>query len=134
MRVLAVDYGRVRVGLAVAGDPPVAVPLVAVPGGAGAARKVSEIAKQEGAARIVLGDPRSLSGARGPMSAEVDLFRAELERASGLPVELFDERYTTREAEAALRGGPKAAKRRRDGTRDCAAAALLLAAWLERAR
>lgn len=134
MRVLAVDYGRVRIGLAVAGELAVATPLSAVPGGPGAARRVSEIARKEGAARIVLGDPRSLSGARGPMSAEVDLFRAELEAESGLPVELLDERCTSRAAEASLRGAKGAAKRRKDGSLDCAAATLLLASWLERAR
>ena len=131
MKVLGVDYGRARIGLAVSTELGIALPLPAVAGGAGAADAVAGVARARGVEAIVLGEPRSLSGARGPMAEEVGRFRAELEAASGLPVHLADERYTSREAARALRGEKRAMARRRDGSLDSAAATLLLAAWLE---
>ena len=74
-----------------------------------------------------------MSGREGPEAAAARRFAAALAEATGLPVELLDERWTTREAERALRTThPRA--HRRDERVDAAAAALLLRTWLERER
>lgn len=102
MKVLAVDYGRKRVGLAV-GDPLTRVatplPLVAV---RDAGTAVNEILKRVGefeVERIVVGYPLNMDDSRGPACAEVDRFAALLRRRSGLPVEFIDEKLSSFAAE-----------------------------------
>jgi putative holliday junction resolvase len=125
MRVLALDYGRARCGCAVS-DPTgvLATPLEAIPapnsrrGRARLRALVSELA----ADRIVVGLPVSLSGAETTQTAETRAFAEGLQRAVGVPVELYDERFTTVIAQ-------------RDGGRadeDSRAAAHLLESWLTR--
>jgi putative holliday junction resolvase len=124
LKVLALDYGSARTGVAVS-DPTgtVARPLEVVEGAtteAGLARLV-ELARREGVERIVVGLPVTLRGERGSQAEETERFTARLRAATGLPVESFDERFTTalaRSAEA------KAAE-------DALAAAHLLTSYLQ---
>ncbi|MEA2212244.1 MAG: putative pre6S rRNA nuclease [Solirubrobacteraceae bacterium] len=122
-RVLALDYGRARCGCAVS-DPTgvLATPLTAVPTPAtrrGIGR-LRALAAELGAERVVVGLPLSLSGADSAQTAETRVFAQRLQAALPVPVELYDERFTTRQAE---RSGGRADE-------DSRAAAHLLESWL----
>jgi putative holliday junction resolvase len=135
-RVLGVDLGSRRIGLAVS-DPAgrVATPLAVIErSGDDAAdrRTIVARAREAGASRIVVGLPLSLSGDVGPAARavleEVDALRAEA--GAAITVETHDERLTTVIAERELRG----AGARRDARRravDPAAAAVMLQSYLE---
>jgi putative Holliday junction resolvase len=124
-RVLALDYGSARCGCALS-DPTgtLATPLGAVEG-AGTRRGLSELARlvrDNGVERVVVGLPLTLAGEEGAQAAESRAFAERLADALEVPVELYDERLTTRQAE---RGGA--------GTRadaDSRAAAHLLESYL----
>jgi putative Holliday junction resolvase len=103
VKVLALDYGSARTGVAVS-DPTgtVARPLGVVKQAAskdGIARLV-ELAREEGVERIVVGLPITLRGEHGAQAEETDRFVELLRAAVDLPVESFDERFTTKLAEA----------------------------------
>lgn len=139
MRVLAVDPGRVRVGLALSDEGArLATPHSTIPGGAGLAARIIEVAEDAGAATIVVGLPRRLDGSEGPEAEAARGLAAEIGKAGGLTVELFDERFTTSMAETALkvsrpRRGAKVAGARREAT-DRVAAAVLLQSYLDRSK
>jgi putative holliday junction resolvase len=105
-RLLGVDYGRVRVGVAVSdGLGIVATELGHIPrhDDDQVARTIAALAVQERAAGIVVGLPLNADGSRGSAVRHVKAFVAALRRASRLPVEYSDERYSTSQAEAELR-------------------------------
>jgi putative Holliday junction resolvase len=84
---------------------------------------VAELAAEHGVERIVVGLPIHLSGEEGSQAALARTFCAELEAILDIPVETYDERLTTRMADASKRAGASAA-------RDSLAAAHLLEAYL----
>jgi putative Holliday junction resolvase len=103
VKVLALDYGSARTGVAVS-DPTgtVARPLGVVERAAseaGIARLV-ELAREEDVERIVVGLPITLRGEHGAQAEETERFVELLRAAVDLPVESFDERFTTKLAEA----------------------------------
>jgi len=97
--VLALDYGSARTGVAVS-DPTgtVARPLCLVEAAASEAglARLRELVRDESAERIVVGLPLTLRGARGEQAAETERFVGLLREAVDVPVETFDERFTTR--------------------------------------
>ena len=102
VRVLALDYGRARCGCAVS-DPTGTLatplePVTDVTSRRGRAR-LRDLVSELGAERVVVGLPVSLSGADSAQTAEAREFAAGLARAVAIPVELYDERFTTRLAE-----------------------------------
>ena len=102
MKVLALDYGSARTGVAVS-DPTgtLARPVGVVQGvrtEAGLARLV-ELIRAEAPERVVVGLPLTLKGERGAQALETESFVDELRRALDVPVERFDERFTTDLAE-----------------------------------
>ena len=132
--MLGLDYGARRIGLAVS-DPQ---GEFAFPAGVlerqGLKKDLEALrafARERGATRIVMGLPIHMDGHRGPEAEAVRAFSQALAEATGLPVELLDERWTTREAERALRETEPRGRRRRHKL-DAAAAAILLRTWLER--
>jgi putative Holliday junction resolvase len=133
---MAVDPGSKRVGLALS-DPSATIAqalatLPAEPADSLAAR-LAAMAQAHGAERIVVGLPRRLDGTRGPEAAAAEALAAQLRKASGLPVEMVDERLTTVAAERALiADGVRREKRRLSVDR--VAAALMLQAHLDRRR
>ncbi|HXA42561.1 MAG TPA: Holliday junction resolvase RuvX [Candidatus Solibacter sp.] len=137
MRVLAVDPGRVRVGLALSDEGArLATPHSTLPGGAGLATRIVEVAEDAGAGTIVVGLPRRLDGTEGLEAEAARALAAEISATSGLAVELWDERFTSSMAEAALkisrpRRGAKVAGARREAA-DRVAAAVLLQSYLDR--
>jgi putative holliday junction resolvase len=136
VRVLAVDPGTKRVGLALS-DPTgtIAQPLatiVAEPRGTLAAR-LAGIAREKEVSAIVVGMPRRMDGSFGPEAKAASELAKELRETTRLPVELLDERLTTAAAEKALlEEGMRREKRR--ATIDRVAAALLLQTHLDRQR
>jgi putative pre-16S rRNA nuclease len=133
---MAVDPGSKRVGLALS-DPSATIAqalatIEAEPAGTLAAR-LAAMAQIHGAERIVVGLPRRLDGTRGPEAVAAQALADGLRKASGLPVEMVDERLTTVAAERALiADGVRREKRRL--TVDRVAAALMLQAHLDRRR
>jgi putative holliday junction resolvase len=133
---MAVDPGSKRVGLAVS-DPTgtIAQALATVPAEPAdtLALRLAEIAKSHEAQRIVVGLPLRLDGTHGPEAAAARRLAHALRQASGLPVELVDERLTTAAAERSLiAGGVRREKRRL--SIDRVAATLLLQGHLDAGR
>lgn len=123
MKVLALDFGSARTGVAVS-DPTgtVARPVGIVDDAAserGIARVV-ELAQQEGVELIVVGLPITLRGEHGAQAEETERFVESLRAATDLPVQSFDERFTTKLAGSTQTKAPE----------DAAAAAHLLTSYL----
>jgi putative holliday junction resolvase len=123
VRVLALDYGSARCGAAVS-DPSgtLATPLEPVlrPATRRGVQRIAALVAELGAERVVVGLPLSLSGADSAQTAEARAFAERLTRVLAVPVELYDERFTT---SLALQAGGKASL-------DSRAAATLLDEWL----
>lgn len=127
MKVLALDYGSARTGVAVS-DPTatLARPLGVVEraGSEAGLARVVDLAHSEEVDRIVVGLPVTLRGERGAQAAETERFVAALEAAADIPVETWDERFTTRLAAGSVAAGARAEE-------DALAAAHLLTSYLE---
>ena len=123
MRVLALDYGRARCGCAVS-DPTgvVATPLdpVMAPGSRRGIGRLRALVDELAAERVIVGLPLSLSGEDSAQTAEARTFADRLAQVLPVPVELYDERFTTTLAQ---RSGGRASE-------DSRAAAHLLEGWL----
>jgi putative holliday junction resolvase len=123
LRALALDYGAARCGVAVS-DPSgtLATPLEPVirPGTKVGLRQIAALAQELGAERIVIGLPVSLSGGDSAQTRETRQFADRLAAVTRVPIELYDERFTTSLAQQA--GG--------EASLDSRAAAVLLDEWL----
>lgn len=135
MRVLGVDFGEKRIGLAVS-DPggTVVVPVGSIErtSDARAAAALRDAAREREVERIVVGLPLLPDGTEGDMALRVRKFAERLRAASGLPVDLADESLTSVAADEALRQAGAMGSRRRPGSRDAEAAAALLRDYLSR--
>jgi putative transcription antitermination factor YqgF len=124
LKVVALDFGRARTGVAVS-DPTgtLARPLGVVEQAATEAglARVAELVREEGAEQVVVGMPLTLRGEHGEQARETEAFVAALRSAVDVPVETFDERFTTTLAEQGGNGSPA----------DARAAAHLLTGYLE---
>ena len=132
-RVAAIDYGTVRLGIAISDS----ARTLASPyenytrrGPEQDARRMQRLAADEGIVLFVVGLPVHLDGRESQKSREARDFGRWLEHVTRVPVEFFDERFTTSEAEGLLLGAGMTRKRRRN-RRDMLAAQILLAAYLE---
>ena len=138
MRVLGIDYGTRRIGLALS-DPTgtIASPLPTLRRRAGKRppiARLEEIARGHQVERLVVGLPLDLEGRETEWCAEVREVGDRLGDRLGLPVEYMDERMTSVRAERAVRSlGLRKAQREDKGRVDAAAAILILQAWLDRA-
>jgi putative Holliday junction resolvase len=122
MRVLALDHGTARIGCAISdpsGTLATPVPVIEPP----EPRAVAELVAEREVELVVVGLPLHLSGEEGSQAALTRSFCAELEAILDVPVETYDERLTTRMADASRRAGASAAP-------DSLAAAHLLEAYL----
>jgi putative holliday junction resolvase len=137
MRILAVDGGVVRVGLAVSDEGGrLATPHSTLAAGPRLAQRIAAVADQAGAGAVIVGLPRRLDGTEGPEAEMARALADQINAVSGLEVELWDERFTTVMAESALISSrPKRGRRRAAGRReatDRVAAAVLLQSYLDR--
>ncbi len=131
MRVLAIDYGRSRVGLAIS-DPLgcIAQPLEIVPRKE-LDKKLGEVIQKHRIKIVVLGYPINMDGTSSDMSEEVEAFKQTLEAKYNVKVKLVDERLSSAEAEKTLkRLGAKQLKSKVDSI----SASLILQKYLERQR
>ncbi len=132
-RLLGVDYGTVRVGLAVS-DPEhrIASPLTTYErrGRQGDEPYFRKLVEEEEVGRIVVGLPVHTDGHEGQKAAEARKFGAWLAEVTGLPVTYYDERFTTVEAEGFLLAAGLTNKRRK-ARRDRVAAQILLQSYLD---
>ena len=124
MKVLALDYGSARTGVAVS-DPTgtLARPLEVVENASAPAglRHLADLVEREEVERIVVGLPVTLRGERGTQAEETEAFVSALRGVTEVPIESFDERFTTKLAEAQPSEAPP----------DAVAAAHLLSTYLE---
>ena len=132
MKILAVDYGDTRTGLAACD----ATELLASPAGqfeeknmAKVAEKVAAAAQERRCERIVLGLPRNMDGSEGPRAEKTRALAGLIEQQSGLPVRLWDERRTTVSAAAFLSENGSYGKKRK-AKLDAVSAAVILEGYL----
>ena len=139
MRVMAIDYGDARTGVAVSDAAGMLTGYAAVIQSRRPERVAEEIAKlvqERRAEELVMGFPRNMDGSEGPRAELYRTFAREVEEAAGLPVRLWDERRTTIEAHAILHESGKRMKAHRQNV-DAVAASLILEGyltWLARRR
>jgi putative Holliday junction resolvase len=136
MRVLGVDFGERRIGLAVSDELGVtARPLHAIEsrGYRADAARVAEVACEQGAGAIVVGLPLRMSGELSPLARRARRFAQALRAAAEAPVELWDERLSTVEAEQAMTAAGVKPGKRSDQV-DAVAAAVILQSYLDRPR
>ena len=133
MRVLALDIGEVRVGVAVS-DPAgrVASPVCVLPAAevlacARCFRRVLEDWEPE---LLLCGRPLTLAGEEGPQAARIERQAEQIARTCGLPLEFADERLSSQEAKRILREQGLSEKAMR-GKVDMVAASLFLQSWLD---
>jgi putative Holliday junction resolvase len=133
MRIAGVDYGTVRIGIATADlNVGIAGPYETYQRRNDRldAEHFRRFAAEEGIARFVIGLPVHQSGEESQKSAESRAFGAWLQQVTGVPVEFFDERYTSFEAEQHLLDAGLTKKRRKERL-DQLAAQIMLTAYLE---
>lgn len=135
MRIMSVDYGAVRTGIAVCDESQtIASPVcvIRIP----AVRETELLAEVAGKAaelraeKIIVGDPRRTDGRGGEMSERAALFARKLAETSGICTELADERFTTVIASRSLREAGLDSKKQRSCI-DAAAAAVLLQDYID---
>ena len=104
MKLLAVDFGSKRIGLAVS-QGELALPLATLPRTSDrqAVAAIARLAREQAATALVVGEPRRLDGSRGDAAARARSFADKLAAATGLPCRLIDEALTSRAAEERLR-------------------------------
>jgi len=133
-RILAVDWGERRVGLAVSdptGTIASSLETLVVRGEAEAVTRVVAAAREEEVESIVVGLPLLLSGEKGEAALHAEGFAAKLEQASGLPVHLYDERMTSAMSSRRMHERGESPSRAK-GRVDAGAAVALLESWLMR--
>jgi len=135
-RILGVDFGRARIGVAVSDElGMLAHPLETIPGLRldDAAKRIAEIAREKNVECVVLGMPRHMSGEMGSAAEEVNAFADKLRPLLACELVLWDERLTTTAANRALRDSGKKMKQTR-GVVDQVAAQMILQGYLDRAQ
>jgi putative holliday junction resolvase len=146
--ILAVDYGRVRMGLALAdSEARMAQPLSTMEriNRNEDMRRLRELARDYGVKQIVVGLPLRLDGSRGEMAEEAERFAQRVRKQIGVPVEMVDERLTSWEAERLLEevqgrfiheekltGSKRSKNAQAKVSVDAVAAAVILKEYLER--
>jgi putative Holliday junction resolvase len=133
VRYLGIDLGRARIGLALADDVlRTARPLETLQrrGEAAELARLREVVEAWEVSRLVVGLPLNMDGTEGGSARLARTFAARLGEALALPVELFDERLSTFEAESRLRERGLSAREQRSVV-DAEAAAVILQGWLE---
>ncbi len=132
MRVLAIDYGDARTGIAVSDASGLIVGQTTVIHSYNAEKTAQEIARlvrETGAERLVMGFPRNMDGTEGPRAALYREFAKRVEGTCGMSVVLWDERRTTVEAHQILSDCNYHGKKRKN-TVDAVAASLILEGYL----
>ena len=134
MKVMALDYGDARTGVAVSDAMGMIVGFTTVISEWNrdrAAEKVAALVSEHRPERLVMGFPRNMDGTEGPRADLYREFAARVEARTGMTVNLWDERRTTIEAHQILHAGGKKMKDHRKNV-DAVAATLILEGYLTR--
>jgi len=132
-RILAIDYGRRRIGLALSDELGLTARPLAIllrTNRRNDLRRLREICREHGVGRILVGHPVHMTGAAGEMAHEAERFAARLAKELGIATELADERLTSWEAEQLL--AEAKSSRPKGAPVDDLAAAVLLREYLEK--
>ncbi len=135
-RVLALDLGKKRIGLAISDDLGITAQGLETLERRGRREDIESLRRlvvERGVTRFVIGDPLHMSGDASRQGEYTREFARELERKTGIVVEFRDERWTSREAERTIRGAGVANSERKP-TIDKLSAVLLLQGYLDSAR
>jgi putative Holliday junction resolvase len=139
VRVLGVDLGGRRIGLAISDESGQFAFPAGIVDSRGRKRDLAALRtliQEKEIGRAVVGLPIHMDGRRGPEAERAERFASDLSAAAGIPVDTLDERWTSREAETLLRQAPGArkrgARRREAGTVDEMAASIILRTYLAR--
>jgi putative Holliday junction resolvase len=137
--VLGIDAGERRVGVALSDELRLlATPLTVLDRRNGLAPvldRLAEVTRREGVVQLVVGLPLNVDGSEGRQAHRAKDFARVAERVVGVPVALWDERLSTRDAEAIIRAqGRKTRRLRQRGQIDAVAAAVILQDYLDRSR
>jgi len=132
-RVLALDLGKKRIGLAI--SDPLGITAQGLPNLVRTNKRsdlkaLAALANEHGIGLILMGNPIGMRGEEGRQSAWVREFAEALERATGLPVRLWDERLTTVEAQRVLRSSGISLEKRAAAV-DRLSAVILLQSYLD---
>lgn len=133
MRIMAIDYGDARTGVALS-DPTGFLAgqtfLIKSRKQEVVLEELAALVQRQGAQELVMGYPRNMDGTLGPRAEKYAAFARRLEEATGLPVALWDERRTTVAAHRILGEQGVRAKNRKDKI-DSVAATLILEGYLD---
>ena len=132
MKVLAIDYGDARTGIAISDYTGLLVGTTDVIHSRkpdATAREIARLAREHGAQRLVMGFPRNMDGSEGPRAELYRAFAAQVAQTAGMEPVLWDERRTTIEAHQILSAGNYHGKKRKN-TVDAVAASLILEGYL----
>lgn len=136
MRVMAIDYGDARTGVAISDMTGTLAGFTTVLHGRDSRRVLDELEQlieTHQVDELVIGFPRNMDGTEGPRAELYRAFAAQLEERAGMPVHLWDERRTTIEAHQILHASGKKMKSHKK-TVDAVAATLILEGYLARRR
>lgn len=132
-RVLAIDFGKARVGVAISDE--LGLYAHARPALDGKNRRalleaITAMVRSEGVSRLLIGLPLELGGDRGPSARRALDFAQQVADATGIEVEMCDERLSTVQAAQELRASGVAGRKQK-GLVDGVAAAVILQSWLD---
>lgn len=131
-RVLGIDFGRARIGVAVSDELGLlAHPLETIPSGRAALSRIAAIVREKNVDCVVFGVPKTMSGELGPAAEEAKAFREKLSRLIDCKIIAWDERLTTVAAHRALQDAGKKTRDTR-GYVDQVAAQMILQGYLDR--
>ena len=132
MRIMAIDLGDVRTGLAVSdlsGTLTGEAWIITERNIDRLAETIIQAADTRNVAQLVLGYPKNMDGTRGPRAEKSEAFREKLQSLTALPVTLWDERRTTAEADNILKDAGRRGKKKKQ-VLDAVAASLILEGYL----
>lgn len=135
MRIIGLDLGEKRIGVAAADDrTQVAVPVATLEVDGDAVGAVSKLVEEQRADEVVIGMPLSMTGAMGPQAQRAMDVVEDLRERLDVPVHTWDERLTTVQASRSLGPSRRGGREKRKGARDAIAAAILLQAYMDSRR
>jgi putative Holliday junction resolvase len=130
-RILGIDLGRARIGVAVSDElGMLAHPVETIPASTDAVRRIAEIVREKDAERVVVGLPRHMNGSVGTGATEALAFARKLQALLSCEVVTWDERLTTTAANRALRESGRKTRDTR-GVVDQVAAQMILQGYLD---
>jgi putative Holliday junction resolvase len=133
MRILAIDHGAKRIGIALSDElKMIAQPLEFIPAEplASFVKRLMQLVQEKEVELIIVGMPRNMNGSYGPAAVKVEEFIEVLKSAVSVPIKIWDERLTSAQANRILLAGNVRREKRKQKI-DKMAAAILLQSYLD---